>query len=669
MRSAALGFAAVLTSLLPAVSGTPHGLRGARIHQRAADIAEEYDYIIVGAGTAGLTVADRLSADGSSTVLVIEYCHVVSDEVIRAGGGRSFADPGISYNITSVPQPFMNNRTQAVRIGCCVGGSSAINGMVAVRGTRSEYDGWAELGGEGSTWGWDGVLPYFKKGMHFTPPKPEIAEAFNITWDPDAWGMEEDTQVYASFPDYQDPGVIPMYNAMKKMPNIDVPLDGAGGNNGLFWFPSSLDPETYWRSYARTGHYDNIVDERDNFDVITRHKVQRVILDEDKVATGVEFTARDLEEGEEEAPVQSVRARKEVIISAGTVHTPQILQLSGIGPRELLEEAGIEVLVDIPGVGQNFQDHAYLSVSYMWTNGTPVAPSVPANGDPSHRSSPNLGAWIGLPTMTDDFEALAARYEAQEPSEHLPEGTHPYVLAGYADFQKLHASLLRSKNTNILWLPVNSRPGGIVMSMHIVSHGTINIDPANPTGEPIVDYRALSNPIDMDIMVENIRYMRKYMGSPELEAYGPMETIPGIEVEGEGLEDWIRSVIIPTNFHPVATAAKKPLEKGGVVDEELLVHGVKRLRVVDASIMPMVPGANTQQPVYMVAEKAVDFIKARNAAGESEEELPEPPEGAQVEPPPDPESTVPGEPGPGPGPIEPPEEKSPGDIEPVDDGE
>lgn len=205
--------------------------------------------------------------------------------------------------------------------------------------------------------------------------------------------------------------------------------------------------------------------------------------------------------------------------------------------------------------------------------------------------------------MTEDFEDIAARYEAQDPAEYLPTNTHPYVVAGYADFQRVHAALLRSKNTNILWLPISGGPGGIVMSMHVVSHGTINIDPADPHAEPIVDYRALSNPTDMEIMVENVRYMRKFMASEDFKDAQPVETEPGIDVEGEELEDWIRSVLIPTNFHPIATAAKKPKEKGGVVDEELLVHGVKKLSVADGSIMPLLPGANTQQPVYMLAEK------------------------------------------------------------------
>ena len=236
-------------------------------------------------------------------------------------------------------------------------------------------------------------------------------------------------------------------------------------------------------------------------------------------------------------------------------------------------------------------------------NGTaPKAPNITI-GDQRTMASPNLGAWIGLPTMTEDFEDIAARYEAQDPAAHLPANTHPYVVAGYADFQKLHASLLRSKNANFLWLPIGGGPGGIVMSMHVVSHGTINIDPADPHAEPIVDYRALSNPTDMEIMVENVRYMRRFMASEALADAAPVETSPGLDVEGEELEAWIRSVLIPTNFHPVATAAKKPREKGGVVDEELLVHGVKGLRVVDGSIMPLLPGANTQQPVYMLAEK------------------------------------------------------------------
>jgi choline dehydrogenase len=158
-----------------------------------------------------------------------------------------------------------------------------------------------------------------------------------------------------------------MYDAMKKMPRMDLPLDGANGNNGLFWFPSTLDPVRFRRSYSRTGHYDGKADKRDNYDVITRHRVLKVLIDEDKAATGVQFLARD---GDSPKP-RTVKARKEVILSAGTIHTPQILQLSGIGPKKLLEEAGIQVVEEIPGVGQNFQDHAYLSVGFSCKSTVP----------------------------------------------------------------------------------------------------------------------------------------------------------------------------------------------------------------------------------------------------------------------------------------------------------
>ncbi|KAF2843525.1 GMC oxidoreductase [Patellaria atrata CBS 101060] len=595
--------AAISLTLLESSLARPTTLQYAKVLQRAEQVKEEYDYVIVGAGTAGLTVADRLSEDGKYSVLVIEYCHLISDEVILAGGGRSFSDPGIRYNITSIPQEDMANRRQQVLIGCCVGGSSAINGMVMVRGTAIEYDGWAELGGPGSTWNWDGILPYFKKAIHFNPPNEDLAEAFNITWDPNAWGQEAKTHIHASFPTYQNPALIPMYKAMSKMPGMVIPKDGAGGKSGLFWFPTSMDPVKFWRSYSRTGHYDNIT--RDNYEVITLHKVQKILFD-GTTATGVQFATRD-----GNSTVQTVKARKEVIISAGTVHTPQILQLSGIGPKALLDEANIPVLLNIPGVGQNFQDHAYLSVGYSWSNGTPPVPVVEANGDRSTVAGPNLGAWIGLPVITPEWEDIVSRYEAQDPAQFLPANSDPTIVAGYAAFQKLHVKLLRDRDTNLLWYPLQGMPGGIVMSMHVVSHGTINIDPANPNAEPIVDYRALSNPVDLDIMAANIEFMRKYMNSSDFAPYGPRETFPGTSVTGEALREWIRQNLIPTNFHPIATAAKKPLEMGGVVGEDLRVHGTERLSVVDGSIMPLLPGANTQSTVYMLAEKAVDLIKAR----------------------------------------------------------
>jgi choline dehydrogenase-like flavoprotein len=209
-----------------------------------------------------------------------------------------------------------------------------------------------------------------------------------------------------------------------------------------------------------------------------------------------------------------------------------------------------------------------------------------------------------LRAVSDDYEDLASRYEAQDPADYLPKSSHPSAIAGYSAFQKLHVKLLRGKDTNVMWMPLGGgATGGVIMSMHIVSHGTININSESPPGEPIVDYRALSNLIYLDIMVENIKFVRKFMKSGDFAPYEPFEVSPGINVTGEALKEWVRSQVIPTNFHPIATAAKKPLAMGGVVDEGLLIHGMKHLRVVNGSIIPLLPGANTQQTVYMLAEK------------------------------------------------------------------
>lgn len=196
-----------------------------------------------------------------------------------------------------------------------------------------------------------------------------------MTWDPEAWGEDLDTKIYGSFPDYAEtsmskwpcapPGnlilthiAVPMYKAMGNMPGVDIPLDGAGGNNGLFWHPSSIDNVKYERSYARTGHYDDIIT-RPNFEVIINHRVKKVLFD-GTTATGVQYASRD----DPDTPL-TVKANKEVIISAGTIHTPQILQNSGVGPEDLLTKANITTLVDLPGVGQNFQDHAWVTVGYQ----------------------------------------------------------------------------------------------------------------------------------------------------------------------------------------------------------------------------------------------------------------------------------------------------------------
>ncbi|KAF2457058.1 GMC oxidoreductase-like protein [Lineolata rhizophorae] len=573
------------------ISAYPHSVHYTTLVDRQS-VADEYDYVIVGGGTAGLTVGDRLTEDSDYTVLVIE------------NGGEPGENPAamssnLMYDINSEPQQELNGRTFQVGIGNCVGGSSAVNGQVFLRGTKEEYDIWAELGGEGSTWNWEGLLPYFIKGIHLIEPDQQLAQAYNITYDLEYWGQE--SNIYAVFSPQAQPELKFFYDAYKVFPGVDVPVDSGSGENGLYWYTASMEPQSYIRSYAKTGHWDGI--NRSNYQLITNSKVNKILFDGD-VATGVQFGS------------QTVSARKEVILAAGSVHTPQVLQLSGIGPSSLLSQAGIEVKVDLPGVGANFQDHSYIpSIYYQWGN-QPQMPNVPGSGGGvggAGAGHPMLGAFLGLPVITPDrFEEIASAFETQDPAQYLPSGIDSAVVEGYAQQQAALSRAMRSKDVTFLEQMVTGQPGGSVQNLHPSSRGTIYINPSNPEAEPIVDYRAGSNPVDIDVMVELVKFMRRFMTTGELAQYNAQELMPGSQAQSDSqLADWVRGQINPSVFHPIGTTAKMPREWGGVVSEDLFVYGVENLSVIDAGIMPTTVGATTSMTVYAIAEKAADIIKAR----------------------------------------------------------
>ncbi|KEY65326.1 hypothetical protein S7711_01837 [Stachybotrys chartarum IBT 7711] len=496
----------------------------AHILQRQVEVQDEYDYVIIGGGTSGLTV---------DTVLVIE---------IGQYHNASGMHPSRMFDITSEPNPELNGRSFAVGIGRAVGGSSIVNGQVMQRGTKPEYDAWQELGGPGSDWDWDGLLPYFRKGITLSPPDEEVAAEFNVSYNPEYWGTE--TPIYAAF----------------------------GGGRPAEVTSMSLP-------------------------------VNQILFDDELAATGVQFISVN-----ETAPEpRVVRARREVILAAGTIHTPQVLQLSGIGPSAALEDVGIDVKVDLPGVGSNFQDHSYIPwIGYQW--GRPPG-GAPGNG---MVGSPNLLAQVGLPVLSpDNYESLTARYEEQDPLSHLPESYTPEQVEGYRQQQAVYARLLRAPDTTVNSMMMTG-PGGSIQNLHPLSRGIVSLNPEDPEGEVTVDYRAATNELDLEVMAENILFMRRYMQAEAFEPYSPREILPGASVSTrQQLVNWVKGQIIPSVYHPVGTAAKVPREQGGVVDEQLLVYGTSRLSIIDASIMPTLVGATTQMTVYAVAEKAADLIKAR----------------------------------------------------------
>ncbi|KAJ2982226.1 hypothetical protein NUW58_g6492 [Xylaria curta] len=548
---------------------------------------------IVGAGTSGLTVADRLSEDGKSTVLVIENGKIVdSPRINQVYSGVAAIEPDWSYQISSVRQPNLNNRSATVVVGKLVGGSSAINAMMTIRGTSDDYDQWGSFFGKDSSWSWEGLLPYFKKALTFSPPEETVAKSVNITWDNSYWGNS--STVHTSWPRFQWPALdeAAQFEAFRDIPGVEFPPDSGSGKAGVYWYPSFMDPKKIERSYARTGHFDLI--NRTNFEVLTDSKVTKILFN-DGVATGVSFERKT---GNSTATFD-IKAKKEVIIAAGAIHSPQLLQQSGVGPSALLKAAGIDTVVDLPGVGQNFQDHPSVFTSFVRPYSLGVG---------------NAAAWLGMPVIAPDtFENIASKLEKLDHATLLPNGTDPTVVAGYKAQMKIMAAAIRSPNTAFYHhVLTGSASSGRIADLHPLSRGTVNINITDPfKSEPVVDYRTLTNPVDLDIMVEIVRFTKRYYFETRLRDLAPRQMQPPEAVqEPEDIKEFLRQSVNPSYFHPVGTCAMMPRELGGVVDERLKVYGVKNLRVVDASIMPVLVGANTCQTTYAIAEKAADLIKA-----------------------------------------------------------
>ncbi|KAK3372256.1 GMC oxidoreductase-like protein [Podospora didyma] len=601
---------------------------------RGADVDAEYDYIIVGGGTAGLTVADRLTENGRYSVLVIEYGPFKNDSSITtvAFGFQGLLDVTNYFNFPSQPQVNLNNRSIGVIVGGVLGGSSAINGMQVMRGQKEDYDRWGSYFSARSPWSWDGLLPYFKKAWHFHPPTAQLARDFDIKYDARYWGTT--SNIHASFPTYQYPFLKEEMAAFKEIPGVEFPPDSGAGRPGAFWWPASVDPGPVLRSFSRPGHWDGISSTRRNYHTITEHKVLKVLFDRTKRATSVVYVPSN---ATSQAGARTVKARKEIILSAGTIHTPQILQRSGVGPKSLLRGAGIDVIVDLPGVGSNFQDHAFSvgatfqlnnfpfpKVEDLYPFGTGNATLIAAaeaqfalnRTGPLSVASGNAGAFLPFPVIAPTtYRAIADRYEAQSAAAYLPAGSDPTVIAGYAAQKKALAKLLRSRDASVYnFFARGTTPESSIVHLHPLSRGTVLFNVSDPFfSEPLVDYRALSNPADLDILVEFTKFTRKYWLETRLRNWAPEEVIPGANATTPAaIIAYIKENLNPSVFHPIGTSAMMPLSLGGVVDETLQVYGVKGLSVVDASVMPELPGAYTQQTTYAIAEKGADLIKARS---------------------------------------------------------
>nr|XP_036578897.1 choline dehydrogenase [Colletotrichum truncatum]KAF6786280.1 choline dehydrogenase [Colletotrichum truncatum] len=582
-------------------------------------VAEEYDYIIVGGGTSGLVVANRLSENPDTTVLVIEYGDFPNSINVTVPFFTTYDQSVRLYNVTSVPQAHLGNRTSRLRIGATVGGSSSVNGMAWDRGSIADYDSWEALGNPG--WGWDTMLKYFCKSSTFAPPSKEYVDKYGYQWSQDAYG---NGPVKVGFPSWQWPEADLQARAWAEDIKFPKLKDGADGDNvGIAWLPQNSGGKDATRSTAETAYF-NPASDRKNLHLLVRHYGAAISF-EGRSTAGIDVASRD---GSRTRFVRS----KNVVLAAGAVNTPRILQLSGIGPSKLLKGLGIKVVVDSPGVGANFQDHPAIFMVYDFTNDTSMNPTLMKNETfynqswaeyQANRTGPHTHSWGNKVVFTSlqdldprNYQKIAEALSAQEPLQYLPQiyAENQELINGFKKQRDVLKQQFLNPKAGVVEITFGGAESIPVALQKPLSRGTIVINTTNPDPSiaPLVDFNTISNPIDSLILVRSVAKAREFMSRPSVASLAPVELSPGpgatsdAEIETIMRQSWLS----PSFDHPVGSAAMMPREWGGVVDNKLRVYGVEGLWVVDGSIMPILPAAHTQATVYAVAEHAADIIKS-----------------------------------------------------------
>jgi len=597
-------------------------------------VTTKLDYLVVGGGTSGLVVAARLSEDPNVTVGVLEAgkYHENAPEVNIPGMmARALHNPEFDWDFRTEPQKYVKDRKLPQSRGKGLGGSSLLNLLAMARPGKVELDALEELGNPG--WNWETTLEYMKKSEHLDPTKLSPEDAVRYAAAPDPKNHGTNGPIAKSFPPHVTECHTAILDALEAVGLPRNPDNGDGYPVGGLLVVTNVDSTTATRSYSAPGYYAPNA-QRPNFLVLTQAYATKIHLGATATglqrATGASFSYDD--------KIHDVKAGKEVILSASTFQNPQLLELSGIGDKDILSSFGIETKIDLPGVGENLQDHALVPTIVEVDS---KVKSIEILFDPVQLAEQQelykqqQGILAGIPSSVfafmpgnvigseEDVKKWKSLSSIEGSAPEIFEHTKPSVKKGIQKQYEILSKWIDNPVQPLSQLLMFNGPfpvPGLTIDFskrhltllcaytHPFHRGTVHIKSTNPAEPPAIRQNYFSNEADLDILVKTVKWINKVYATAPLKDLVVRKLVPTGGETDEELRDWAKDMLA-TVHHPVGTCAMLPKELGGVVDSKLLVYGTENLRVIDTSVVPLQISSNVQTLAYAVAEKGADIIK------------------------------------------------------------